>query len=156
MGTKNNPGAYDCYANAEPDEPMFVLLGRDPVASFVVHIWADACATMGTSVDKIDEARHCADLMCAWAIEKGKDTGTALAALGERTPPAAIRDEFFAIASAVQDYLNAHMRLVSSETKPDELIDDVEAKRIAFLNSTGAFMQAIQCEILRMQDEAAR
>lgn len=29
MGTKNNPGAFDCYANAEPDEPMFVLLGRD-------------------------------------------------------------------------------------------------------------------------------
>ena len=40
MGTKNNPGAFDCYANAEPDEPMFVLLGRDPLAPFLVSIWA--------------------------------------------------------------------------------------------------------------------
>ena len=29
MGTKNNPGQFDCYRNAEPDEPMFVLLARD-------------------------------------------------------------------------------------------------------------------------------
>ena len=28
MGTKNNPGRFDCYGNAEPDEPIFVLLGR--------------------------------------------------------------------------------------------------------------------------------
>ena len=26
MGTKNNPGKFDCYANAKPDEPLFVLL----------------------------------------------------------------------------------------------------------------------------------
>ena len=29
MGTKNNPGKFDCYEHAKPDEPMFVLLGRD-------------------------------------------------------------------------------------------------------------------------------
>ena len=34
MATKNNPGKFDCYTNAEPDEPMFILLGRDPVARF--------------------------------------------------------------------------------------------------------------------------
>jgi hypothetical protein len=29
MGTKNQPGKFDtCYANADPDEPMFVLLGK--------------------------------------------------------------------------------------------------------------------------------
>jgi hypothetical protein len=28
MGTKNVPGKFDCYANALPDEPTFVLLGR--------------------------------------------------------------------------------------------------------------------------------
>jgi hypothetical protein len=31
MGTKSNPGPFDCYAKAEPDEPMFVLLARDPL-----------------------------------------------------------------------------------------------------------------------------
>lgn len=29
MGTKNQPGSFDCYANAKGDEPLFVLLGRD-------------------------------------------------------------------------------------------------------------------------------
>jgi len=28
MATKKNPGEFDCYANAGPDEPMFVLLAR--------------------------------------------------------------------------------------------------------------------------------
>lgn len=30
MGTKSNPTQFDCYANALPDEPMFILLARDP------------------------------------------------------------------------------------------------------------------------------
>jgi hypothetical protein len=40
MGSKTNPGKFDCYANALPDEPMFVLLGRDPLAPFLTQIWA--------------------------------------------------------------------------------------------------------------------
>lgn len=41
MGTKNNPGTFDCYANAKPDEPMFVLLARDKKAPEIVRAWAD-------------------------------------------------------------------------------------------------------------------
>lgn len=37
MGTKNRPGTFDCYAAAGPDEPLFVLLGRDPVAPLLVR-----------------------------------------------------------------------------------------------------------------------
>lgn len=40
MGTKNKPGKFDCYANAEPDEPMFVLLARDQMAGFLTSIWS--------------------------------------------------------------------------------------------------------------------
>ena len=40
MGTKNDPAPFDCYANAEPDEPMFVLLARDRVAPDTVRMWA--------------------------------------------------------------------------------------------------------------------
>ena len=40
MGTKNNPGEYDGYTKAEPDEPMFVLLARDPLAADQVRDWA--------------------------------------------------------------------------------------------------------------------
>jgi hypothetical protein len=41
MGTKNNPGKFDCYKNAEPDEPIFILLGRDMHASDAVRKWAE-------------------------------------------------------------------------------------------------------------------
>lgn len=40
MGTKNAPAPFDCYANAEPDEPMFVLLARDRVGALTVRMWA--------------------------------------------------------------------------------------------------------------------
>ena len=40
MGTKNNPGEFDCYENALPDEPMFVLLARDPDFFRLVKKWA--------------------------------------------------------------------------------------------------------------------
>lgn len=40
MSTRRNPGEHDCYAAALPDEPLFVLLGRDPDAPAVVQAWA--------------------------------------------------------------------------------------------------------------------
>lgn len=75
MGTKNNPGNYDCYANADPDEPMFVLLGRDRSAPSLVEAWADARAHNSPSVEeirKIEEARACAESMRAWLERIGK------------------------------------------------------------------------------------
>jgi hypothetical protein len=70
MGTKSNPGAWDCYANAEPDEPMFILLGRDPHAGAAVRKWAadrEALIEGGhkpeTDRQMVEEARRCADAM---------------------------------------------------------------------------------------------
>lgn len=60
MGTKNNPGKFDCYANAEPDEPMFVLLGRDRHAPALVTIWAALRAAEGENLSTIIEAMDCA------------------------------------------------------------------------------------------------
>jgi len=40
MGTKTNPGEYDAYAAAGPDEPIFVLRAHDPLAPEVVKAWA--------------------------------------------------------------------------------------------------------------------
>lgn len=40
MGTKNNPGKYDCHAKAAPDEPIFTLLGPDPLAGYLVALWS--------------------------------------------------------------------------------------------------------------------
>jgi hypothetical protein len=90
MGTKLNPGTYDCYANAEPDEPMFVLLGRDPLAPFLVSIWSkvrmgdiEAASAVfakmtceiapryciAPDVDKASEALDCSLAMLAWRKE---------------------------------------------------------------------------------------
>ena len=69
MGTKNNPGKYDCYDKAEDDEPMFVLLARDPAAPILVEAWAEFLelrATTERDMEKVEEARLCAINMRNW------------------------------------------------------------------------------------------
>lgn len=67
MGTKNNPSKYDCYNKAKDDEPVFVLLGRDPHAPALVEAWAqerDKAIRSGecpsSDWDKVTEALKCA------------------------------------------------------------------------------------------------
>lgn len=67
------PGAFDCYENAEPDEPMFVLLGRDRDAPRLVEEWAESrerrigpplpAAVIEREEAKVAEARECAAAM---------------------------------------------------------------------------------------------
>jgi hypothetical protein len=73
MGTKNNPGRFDCYGNAHPDEPMFILLGRDQHAHSAVLKWADDrehLINVGVKPESdrpmVTEARQCADAMLAY------------------------------------------------------------------------------------------
>ena len=91
MGTKDNPGPNDCYAKAKPDEPMFTLLGRDPLAPDLIDYWADqhldaakerlmdvnigefsiekaqvAGNAARKAQEKADEARACAKAMRQW------------------------------------------------------------------------------------------
>lgn len=83
MGTKQHPGAFDCYDHAEPDEPMFVLLARDSAAPDTVRSWAhvrearlrnsDATCTAAevmAELDQINEARQCADAMEQWREQR--------------------------------------------------------------------------------------
>lgn len=73
MGTKNEPGQFDCYANALPDEPMFVLLARDPDFARLVNEWADrrerdiSCGDRPqTDWALVSEARICALKALHW------------------------------------------------------------------------------------------
>lgn len=66
MGTKNNPGEFDCYKNAAPDEPIFVLLGRDRHAPTLVRLWALLRYRDGEDEAKVAEALQCAKAMEAW------------------------------------------------------------------------------------------
>lgn len=72
MGTKNNPPYFDCYANAEPDEPMFILLGRDRMAPYLVELWAEYRESEGDNPAQIREARECAAAMREWLTKLGK------------------------------------------------------------------------------------
>ena len=73
MGSKKQPGDYDCYANALPDEPMFILLARDPGAPDLVEEWAvrrqrDIMLGARPFADQamVDEAQQCATEMREW------------------------------------------------------------------------------------------
>lgn len=79
MGTKNNPGAFDAYEAALPDEPIFTLLGRDASAPETIRYWAAHReenlrlftgsmngAEFFHELDQIAEARQCADAMDAY------------------------------------------------------------------------------------------
>ena len=77
MATKNNPGPYDCYANAEDDEPMFILLARDPLAPILTRLWADlrrANHRIGDSAhEKANEASLVAEAMTEWRKKKQRE-----------------------------------------------------------------------------------
>jgi hypothetical protein len=77
MGTKNRPGAFDCYANAEPDEPMFVLLGRDVDAPALVELWAQHRELRGEDPAKVKEALDCAMNMRHFYAERAKEKARA-------------------------------------------------------------------------------
>ena len=77
MSTKINPGEFDCYANAEPDEPMFVLLARDASAPGHVRSWALCRANdinkglkPESDMIQVQEAFQCAEAMDEWRRER--------------------------------------------------------------------------------------
>lgn len=85
MGTKNKPGRFDCYSNAEPDEPMFILLARDACAPAAVEKWIEyreALITLGIKPEAdrtmLDEARQCVANMRAWRANNRPPLPTAI------------------------------------------------------------------------------
>src|SRR5262245_1483092 len=73
LGTKLKPGKFDCFENAAPDEPMFVLLARDKSAPEIVRIWAYQRRVDILKGDKpdedmkmVEEAMECAANMEKW------------------------------------------------------------------------------------------
>ena len=81
MGTKTNPGPFDCYASAAPDEPIFILRAVDPAAPDAIEDWCDIRSKMirhGTKPDSdwqmIFEARAVADQMRDWRRSSRRGT----------------------------------------------------------------------------------
>lgn len=100
MGTKNEPGAFDCYAKLEPDEPYFLLRGKDPSAPFLTRAWAESrrgnfqalydifvemtkdpgvqSRISSDEHEKLIEARQCAASMEEWRRKKGAKGSTVM------------------------------------------------------------------------------
>jgi hypothetical protein len=83
MGTKRQPGTYDCWSNLEVDEPYFVIAGRDPAAATLVRMWMFSRKELIRQGKKpksdyalVEEARAVADAMELFSVEwqhrKGK------------------------------------------------------------------------------------
>jgi len=75
MGSKRDPGKFDCYEKALPDEPMFILLGRDPQAPALVRQWAERRRQLIQSGNRprsdmamVEEAEGCALVMESWRL----------------------------------------------------------------------------------------
>lgn len=73
MGTKTNPGKFDCYQKALPDEPLFTLLARDPDFERLVNEWANRrvgavrCGDRPkTDMPMVEEAWYCAINGAEW------------------------------------------------------------------------------------------
>lgn len=57
MSTKNNPGQFRCHEAALPDEPMFVILGRDPAGPATLEFWAQERVRQGKVHEPDDRDR---------------------------------------------------------------------------------------------------
>ncbi len=79
MGTKANPGSYDCYGAVDDDEPLFTLRAKDPLAPVLVKLWVELrkMTRPGTvvlspdrtrEIRKHQEALRCASDMVAWRV----------------------------------------------------------------------------------------
>lgn len=81
MGTKRNPGAYDCHGKAAPDEPIFTLRANDPLAPLLVRRWAYLYKSRKEKADaygsdahsKYMEAHDCATAMERWKKEQPEE-----------------------------------------------------------------------------------
>ena len=58
MGTKNNPGTFDCHGHAGADEPIFTIRAKDPVGAAAVRAWIKL-----REAAKLDKPQEAARLM---------------------------------------------------------------------------------------------
>lgn len=88
MGTKLTELRDGCFHAAMDDEPMFVLLARDPNAPLIVQVWADnrereisEGRRPASDMGKVREARKTAKEMREWRRDHDGEWRTGLFAV---------------------------------------------------------------------------
>lgn len=84
MPTKSNPGVFDCYKAACADEPIFVILGRDPAGPATLRFWRQERQRIGKDESQEDQERLTAALDDANEMELWREAN--LDFNGEGTP----------------------------------------------------------------------
>lgn len=56
-----------CMVKAAHDEPIFVLRGKDPIGGFAVDAWIEDAERKHQHLEKLADARHCANEMHEYA-----------------------------------------------------------------------------------------
>lgn len=69
MSTKNHPSIFNCYKAALPDEPMFVMLARDPAAPATLRYWVEQRRLLGKVATEDDQERIAEAIGLAYRME---------------------------------------------------------------------------------------
>lgn len=149
MASRRLPGKFDCYAKADADEPIFVLLGRDPLAAPLIQLWIEARARLSNDLDA-DEEQLCAAevtsrMMHAWAISLGKSVSTARAAINVIRDAWTDYDRYFVKArvyGAVACHFRTALDKIYAVSKDPSVLDIVREAR--------AWRESIQREDLNV------
>jgi len=73
MATKNQIIETLVTKVHDPDEPLFLLRGRDPLAADTVDYWATSAKREGVNLIKIEEALNVRSLMQEYEPKKKPD-----------------------------------------------------------------------------------
>lgn len=93
MPTKQNPGVFDCYKAALPDEPIFVILGRDLAGPATLGYWAQQRIALGKTDSQDDLDRITAALAEAEEMRTWRERNMEIAIDG--IPPWRLKTSFF-------------------------------------------------------------
>ena len=113
MPSKQNPGVYDCYKAALPDEPVFTILGRDLAGPATLEFWASQRIKLGKTVEDDDKDRIRVAFDDAKEMQEWRDK--MLDASVDGIPPWRLPVHFIGEAEEPHPDLPDHERFVSVE-----------------------------------------
>lgn len=132
MGTKAMPAKGDCYSRALPDEPIFTLLARDPVAPAVIKFWAvhrEVRIARGEAPESdsavIEEAIKTAYAMGVWRTNRLRSTPW--------RAPRVESDNYKEARRIIADALSDRFALTSEAVRSDQELTTLEHNAVEAL-----------------------
>ncbi len=106
----SDAGNHDCLAKRRPDEPMFILLGRDPDAHNIVRQWAERRLAAGGAPEHCQMGLDTAARMKAYAADPSNAPASAPPASAYAAPSDVAGFDHLACAVQKMKYLQEETR----------------------------------------------